>query len=86
MMERLRLLSRSRYAKMVAISIIAVLVLSVFGLGERNAKDKFVYVPNAIYNIVADYSAPSIGIPYRIIWKGTWQNEVINETSYIFAQ
>jgi hypothetical protein len=43
-------------------------------------------VPNAIYNIVVDYSAISIGIPYRIIWKGTWQNEVINETSYVFAQ
>jgi hypothetical protein len=43
-------------------------------------------VPNAIYNIVADYSAPYIGIPYRIIWNGTWQNEVIIETSYVFAQ
>jgi hypothetical protein len=32
------------------------------------------------------YSALSIGIPYRIIWKGNWQNEVINETSYVFAQ
>jgi hypothetical protein len=42
--------------------------------------------PNTIYKIVADYSANSIGIPYRIIWKGTWQNEVINETSYVFAQ
>lgn len=43
-------------------------------------------VPNAIYKIIADYSAVSTGIPYRVIWKGTWQNEVINETSYIFAQ
>ena len=43
-------------------------------------------VPNAIYNIIADYSAVSIGIPYRIIWQGAWQNEVINETSYVFAQ
>lgn len=43
-------------------------------------------VPNAIYTITADYSAVSIGIPYRVIWQGTWQNEVINETSYIFAQ
>ena len=43
-------------------------------------------VPNAIYTIKADYSATSIGIPYRIIWQGTWQNELINETSYIFAQ
>jgi hypothetical protein len=43
-------------------------------------------VPNAIYTIEADYSAVSIGIPYRVIWEGTWQNEVINETSYVFAQ
>jgi len=43
-------------------------------------------IPNPIYMIVADYSAISIGIPYRVIWKGTWQSEVINETSYIFAQ
>lgn len=43
-------------------------------------------VPNAIYNTVADYSAVSTGIPYRVIWKGTWQNEVINESSYVFAQ
>ena len=51
-----------------------------------NVTINYPVVPNAIYNIVADYSAPSIGIPYRIIWKGTWQNEVINETSYVFAQ
>jgi hypothetical protein len=43
-------------------------------------------VPNAIYKIVADFSAVGVAIPYRIIWKGTWQNEIINETSYVFAQ
>jgi hypothetical protein len=43
-------------------------------------------VQNTIYSIVADYSAIGISIPYRIIWNGTWQNEVINETSYVFAQ
>ena len=43
-------------------------------------------VPDPIYNIVADYSAIGTSIPYRIIWKGTWQNEVINETDYVFAQ
>jgi hypothetical protein len=42
--------------------------------------------PNPIYKVTADYSASSIGIPYRIVWKGTWQNHVINETSYVFAQ
>ncbi len=51
-----------------------------------NVTINYPVVPNAIYNIVADYSAPSIGIPYRIIWKGNWQNEVINEISYVFAQ
>jgi len=43
-------------------------------------------VPNAIYTIIADYSAVSTGIPYRIVWQGTWQNGTIKETSYIFAQ
>ncbi len=43
-------------------------------------------VPNAIYEVTADYSAIGISIPYRIIWKGTWQNEVINEINYVFAQ
>ena len=51
-----------------------------------NVTINYPVVPNSIYNIVADYSAPSIGIPYRIIWEGTSQNEVINETSYVFAQ
>ena len=43
-------------------------------------------VLNPVYKVVADYSAPGISSPYRIIWNGTWQNEVINETSFIFAQ
>jgi hypothetical protein len=43
-------------------------------------------VPNAIYKIVADFSAIGVAIPYRIIWDGTWQNEVISESSYVFAQ
>jgi hypothetical protein len=51
-----------------------------------NVTISYPVVPNAIYNIAADHSTPYIGIPYRIIWKGTWQNEVIVETSYVFAQ
>ncbi len=51
-----------------------------------NVTISYPVVLNPIYNIVADYSATGISIPYRIIWKGTWQNEVINEISYIFAQ
>lgn len=43
-------------------------------------------VPNAIYTITVDYSAVSTGIPYRIIWQGTWQNGVVKETNYTFAQ
>jgi hypothetical protein len=43
-------------------------------------------VPNAIYTIRVDYSSPYTGIPYRVIWQGTWQNQSIEETSYMFAQ
>lgn len=43
-------------------------------------------VLNPIYNATADYSAPSVGIPYRIIWNGSWHNWSINETRYVFAQ
>ena len=43
-------------------------------------------IPNPMYNITADYSATSTGIPYRVVWKGSWQNWYINETSYVFAQ
>jgi hypothetical protein len=51
-----------------------------------NVTINYPVVPNSIYSIIADYSAPSVGIPYRIIWVGTSQNEVIKETSYVFAQ
>ena len=43
-------------------------------------------IPTPMYNITADYSATSTGIPYRVIWNGSWQNWCINETSYVFAQ
>jgi hypothetical protein len=51
-----------------------------------NVTINYPVIPNSIYSIVADYSAPSTGIPYRIIWVGTSQNVVIKETSYVFAQ
>jgi hypothetical protein len=51
-----------------------------------NVTINYPVVPNAIYNVTADYSATSVGIPYRTIWQGTWQNEAIKETSYVFAQ
>lgn len=41
---------------------------------------------NPLYNLTADYSAPFTGIPYRVIWNGSWQNWCITEHSYIFAQ
>lgn len=43
-------------------------------------------VPQTVYKIIADYSAPDVGIPYRVIWQGNWQNQIINETGYVFAQ
>jgi hypothetical protein len=43
-------------------------------------------VQNPIYKVIADYSAPHTGIPYRVIWEGTWQLETIKENNYTFAQ
>jgi cell division protein FtsB len=43
-------------------------------------------VPNPLYNVTADYSAPFTGIPYRVIWNGSCQNWQIKENSYVFAQ
>ncbi len=51
-----------------------------------NATITYPVYPNPIYKITADYSTTSNGIPYRITWIGTWQNDIINETSYVFAQ
>lgn len=51
-----------------------------------NVTINYPVVPNPIYNVGADYSGVGISIPYRIIWKGTWRNDVIKETSFIFAQ
>jgi len=47
-------------------------------------------VAQPTYRIIADYSEQqtlgSTGIPYRIIWEGNWQNDVLSETNYSFAQ
>ena len=47
-------------------------------------------VAEPIYKIAAYYSAQqtpeSIGIPYRIVWEGTWQNDTLTETNYAFYQ
>jgi hypothetical protein len=54
-----------------------------------NVTIQYPVVPNPIYTIIADYSASASGtvsIPYRVIWQGTWENGVITETSYTFAQ
>ena len=47
-------------------------------------------IPNPVYSITAEYQATttagSMGIPYSVMWQGTWQNGVTTEVSYIFAQ
>ena len=47
-------------------------------------------VAQPTYKITADYSPQqtpeSMGIPYRIVWEGTWRNDSLTETSYTFAQ
>ncbi len=39
-------------------------------------------VPNAIYTVTANYTQTGVQSPYSVIWDGTWQNSVVNETSY----
>jgi hypothetical protein len=55
-----------------------------------NVTIHYAVVANPVYSITADYSAQTspeeFGIPYRIIWEGTWKNGYIIETSYCFAQ
>ncbi len=55
-----------------------------------NVTIHYTVVANPVYSITADYSAQTspeeFGIPYRILWEGTWKNGCIIETSYCFAQ
>jgi hypothetical protein len=43
-------------------------------------------VPNPIYSLTADYQTQGIGIPYRVVWTGTWRDGAVEETSFVFAQ
>ncbi len=54
--------------------------------GGWNVTITYPVVPSPIYSITADYTSTETGIPYRIIWTGTWHNGLIVETEYIFAQ
>ncbi|MCW4019145.1 MAG: zinc-ribbon domain-containing protein [Candidatus Bathyarchaeota archaeon] len=54
--------------------------------GGWNFTMTYPVVPDPIYTITADYQAQGIGIPYRVLWTGTWQNGTTVETDYTFAQ
>jgi hypothetical protein len=54
--------------------------------GGWNVTMTYPVIPNPIYTLTVDYSSPSLGIPYRVIWTGTWQDGVVIETSSQFAQ
>jgi hypothetical protein len=54
--------------------------------GGWNVTITYPVIPNPTYRVTADYSAQGIGIPYRVIWEGTWQNGKITESSFTFAQ
>jgi len=60
--------------------------LYIYISSDWNVTMTYPVVPNPIYSVTADYSSPSLGIPYRIIWEGNWQKATITETSYTFAQ
>ncbi len=41
-----------------------------------------------VYTVVVHYAVPAdqIGIPYSVVWEGTWQDGNITETNFVFAQ
>jgi len=45
-------------------------------------------IANPTYDVTVEYFTPSgtISIPYSLNWQGTWQNEVVTETNFVFAQ
>jgi hypothetical protein len=47
-------------------------------------------IPNPTYTISAEYTSRStsgsMGIPYSVTWEGTYQNDAVTETNYVFAQ
>jgi hypothetical protein len=50
---------------------------------------KYPVIADPAYQITADYSSQStggIGIPYRLIWEGIWEDGSVSETSFNFAQ
>jgi hypothetical protein len=58
----------------------------IYYSGGWNFTMTYPVVPQAIYKITADYKTTEVSIPYRVIWQGTWQNQIIKETDYVFAQ
>jgi hypothetical protein len=54
--------------------------------GGWNLTISYPVVPNPLFTITADFKTRGAGIPFRVIWKGTWQDAIITETSYEFAQ
>jgi hypothetical protein len=54
--------------------------------GGWNFTITYPVIPQPAYTIIADYKTSEIGIPYRIIWQGSWENQVIKETYFVFAQ
>ncbi|MCW4010933.1 MAG: hypothetical protein NWF05_09990 [Candidatus Bathyarchaeota archaeon] len=39
-------------------------------------------IPNPTYTVTANYTQTGVASPYTIVWEGTWQDCVVNETSY----
>jgi len=45
-------------------------------------------VADPVYSVAVEYSVPAgvISIPYAVAWEGTWENGVVTEASFVFAQ
>jgi hypothetical protein len=45
-------------------------------------------IVNPVYAVTVNYSVPAgvISIPYAVIWEGSWENGIVTEASFVFAQ
>lgn len=54
--------------------------------GGWNVTINYPVIPEPVYNVIVHYAVPAgqIGIPYRVVWDGTWQDGNITETKFTF--
>jgi hypothetical protein len=61
-------------------------VVYVYFIDGWNMTLRHPVVLNPVYSATVQFTEFSKGVTYEIVWKGTWQDGVVNEVSYAFTQ